>query len=290
MIIKTKPVFKDKLWGGSRFQEMYQYLSSSSCGEAWGISTHKEGESIIQGGVYDGLSLSKVYQEHPELFGNLKGPFPILIKVIDANDDLSVQVHPSTAYANEHNVDPKTECWYILDAEEDSHLFIGHTLTTKADFEQAIKDNTLLDYCTKVPVKQGDFFYIKSGTLHAINKGIVLLEVQQSSDITYRVYDYNRLHNGSPRELHVDQALEVTTIPDTNLHTTPLNEYFTFEIITNETNHELESGSHGDYIFVINGSGMFDNQPVQAGDFIIVTASSNYQTHGSFTYAKATII
>jgi mannose-6-phosphate isomerase len=289
MIIKTIPIYKDKIWGGSKLANMYHYPSSNECGEAWGISTHEEGQNIIANGPFKGQTVAQVFTKQKKLFGNYNGPFPLLIKVIDANDNLSIQVHPSNDYAKTHDVNPKTECWYILHAEEDSHLYIGHDIKTVDAFKQAIETDTILSHCQLVPVQTGDFFYIKSGTLHAINKGIVLLEVQQSSDMTYRIYDYNRTKDGVPRELHKEEAIAVTTIPDTTVYRSPLNEYFTFEICTNRAETTVTPHPHGDYIFILEGEGQMDNEVVSAGDFIIATADQPYQIAGKIRYAKSTI-
>ena len=141
----------------------------------------------------------------------------MLIKLIDARDNLSLQVHPDDDYARKYeNQDGKTEMWYILDCEEGASLVFGlREDMTKEQFKSAVLNNTVLEHCNTVPVKKGDVFFIKAGTLHAIGKGILLAEVQQSSNVTYRVYDYGRLQNGKPRELHVQKALDVLNLKKT---------------------------------------------------------------------------
>ena len=184
--------------------------------EAWVLSCHPNGCSVISGGALDGRTLRSVYEADPSICGTRAArfsEFPILIKFIDARDNLSIQVHPDEAYARrvEHGAG-KTECWYILDCDEGAELALGFRETiSRETFRDAIRDNTLMDYVEKVPVKKGDFFFIEAGTLHAICKGVLLAEVQQNSDTTYRVYDYGRLGaDGKPRALHVDKAVDVT--------------------------------------------------------------------------------
>ena len=180
------------------------------------MSAHKNGSSTVANGEFAGKSLREVYLEHPELGGkNCAGfsDFPVLIKFIDAAADLSVQVHPDDAYCLKKGSGAgKTESWYILDCEPGAYLLLGFEKDiTREQFRQSITDGTLTDYVKKVPVKKGDFFFIESGTLHAICKGILLAEVQQNSDTTYRIYDYGRLgFDGKPRELHVEDAVNVT--------------------------------------------------------------------------------
>lgn len=174
------------------------------------------GESTVVNGEFAGQTLTEVLKRDPALCGSNAErfeDFPILIKFIDARDDLSVQVHPTKEYCElTGRGQSKTECWYIIDCDEDAHLLLGFNESiSKEQFEEAIKTNTLTDYTAKVKVKPGDFFFIESGTLHAICKGILLAEVQESSNTTYRIYDYGRLGNdGKPRELHVADALAVT--------------------------------------------------------------------------------
>jgi len=185
--------------------------------EHWLLSTRENAASVVQNGPFAGLGLGELFAQQPEWFGtNCAGKdFPLLIKFIDANDDLSIQVHPSdndtdVLLAGEAG---KTECWYILSATPSAKLVLGFRETiTKEQFAKAIAENTIMDHVQSYNVKPGDFFYIPAGTLHAIGKGVRLAEVQQNSDTTYRVYDYNRMQNGAPRPLHIAQAMAVTEL------------------------------------------------------------------------------
>lgn len=222
--IFLQPVLQERIWGGQKLQQLYQYeLPSAQTGEAWVISAHPNGPSIIRNGPLEGKTLADAWEKHGELFNKNQDnveAYPLLVKVLDANDDLSVQVHPDDRFAREEEGEPygKTECWYVLEAEPGAELVLGHHAKTKAELEDMIDEgewNNLLQY---IPVKAGDFVYVPSGTIHAIGKGIVILETQQSSDITYRVYDYDRTDaKGNTRELHLDRAKQVTTVP----HKTP---------------------------------------------------------------------
>ena len=217
---------KDYIWGGTRLRDEYGKQSSSErLAESWELACHKDGTSIISGGKYDGRPLTDFIAEHPEALGdNCRNfeHFPVLIKLIDAHDNLSVQVHPDNKYALEHEGEyGKTEMWYIVDCEPDSEIIYGFKdKISKDDFRSAIENNTLLDKVNHVPVKKGDVFFIKAGTLHAIGKGILIAEIQQNSNTTYRVYDYNRTDsNGNKRELHIEKAIDVTELePIENLN------------------------------------------------------------------------
>lgn len=211
------PPIKDYIWGGTKLREQYGKESAlERLAESWELSCHRDGVSVISGGEYDGMTLPEFIGAHPEALGRNCGrfaDFPVLIKLIDARNDLSVQVHPDDEYAlrveGEYG---KTEVWYIVDCDEGAELIYGFAEETDTEtFRKAIEEGTLLDIVNRVPVKKGDVFFIRAGTLHAIGKGILIAEIQQSSNTTYRVYDYGRLGaDGKPRELHIDKALDVT--------------------------------------------------------------------------------
>lgn len=212
------PAFKDYLWGGTRLKTEYNKQSSlEKVAESWELSTHKDGESTVRDGEYKGKKLSEYIAENPfEVLGSRAAAFdffPILIKFIDAKDNLSVQVHPDDEYSLKHNGEyGKTEMWYILDCDEGAELYYGFKRKiTKDEFRKRIEDNTLLEALNSVKVKKGDVYFIEAGTVHAIGKGIVICEIQQNSNTTYRVYDYNRRDaNGNTRPLHIEQAVEVS--------------------------------------------------------------------------------
>ncbi|SES14353.1 mannose-6-phosphate isomerase [Gracilibacillus ureilyticus] len=222
--IFLQPVFQERIWGGKKLHTEFHYaIPYERTGEAWAISAHPNGPSKIINGPLEGKNLLDAWENHGELFNKSSDnneAYPLLIKILDADDNLSVQVHPDDKYAREQANEAygKTECWYVLSAEKGSELIIGHHAQTKEELEALIDDGKWDELLRKVPVKAGDFVYVPSGTIHAIGKGIVILETQQSSDITYRVYDYNRTDAvGNTRELHLKQAKEVTTVP----HETP---------------------------------------------------------------------
>lgn len=212
-----KPVFQEKIWGGSRLRSVFGFdIPNDKIGEDWAISAHPHGVSVVENGEYQGQKLDELWQNHKELFGNPTEPvFPLLIKILDAEDELSVQVHPDDAYGMKHEGElGKTECWYIIDAEPGAEIIYGHHAKTREELAEMIQEGCWDDLLKKVPVKKGDFFYVPSGTIHAIGKGIMILETQQSSDTTYRVYDYDRKDaNGNTRELHIQQSIDVTTVP-----------------------------------------------------------------------------
>ncbi|WP_173385572.1 type I phosphomannose isomerase catalytic subunit [Ruminococcus flavefaciens] len=211
-----KAPVKDYIWGGTRLRELFGKEGGDRLAESWELSCHPDGECYIMGGEFDGMKLSDFVNEHPEAVssGFKSGDsFPVLVKLIDAKNDLSVQVHPNDEYAHKYeNDNGKTEMWYVIDAAPDSELIYGfNEELSKEDFRKAIENNTLMEKLRRVPVKQGDVFFIEPGTLHAIGKGILIAEIQQSSNVTYRVYDYGRLGaDGKPRPLHIEKALEVT--------------------------------------------------------------------------------
>lgn len=213
-----KPPIKDYLWGGTRLKTDFGFETDKEiAAEAWMLSVHKDGMNTVLNGEYAGKTISEVLQiwgadalgKNAESFSY----FPILIKLIDAKQKLSVQVHPADDYAlSVEGEYGKTEMWYVVDCEEGAELVYGFKNDiSKEEFEKRIKDNTLTDVCNSVPVHKGDVFFIDAGTLHAIGEGILIAEVQQNSNTTYRVSDYGRLGaDGKPRELHIDKALDVT--------------------------------------------------------------------------------
>ncbi|MEN2258367.1 mannose-6-phosphate isomerase, class I [Paraclostridium benzoelyticum] len=213
-----KPLFMYRIWGGTALRDKFNYeIPSENTGECWAISSHENGDCEITNGKFKGMTLSNLWSNHKELFGNMAGDkFPLLTKILDANDNLSVQVHPDNEYAkkNEHGELGKTECWYIIDCDDDAEMIFGHNAKSKEELEYMVSNNKWSDLLRRVKVNKGDFFYVPSGTIHALCKGTLVLETQQNSDTTYRVYDYDRVDsNGNKRELHVDKSIAVTTVP-----------------------------------------------------------------------------
>lgn len=219
-LIFLQPVYREKIWGGNKLEKEFGMdIPSGKTGEAWIISAHKNGVSTVKSPEkFKGMKLDELYNNHRELFGeNLDDTFPLLIKILDASDNLSVQVHPDNEYAREHegeNELGKTECWYILSADEDAEIVYGHNAKTKEEFIDSIEKEKWESLLRRRKVKKGDFFDVPYGTIHAIGKGIVILETQQSSDTTYRVYDYDRKDKeGKKRELHIEDSINVSKIP-----------------------------------------------------------------------------
>ncbi|WP_179865530.1 mannose-6-phosphate isomerase, class I [Bacillus sp. AFS017336] len=213
-----RPVFKERIWGGTALKTDFNYeIPNKNTGECWAISAHPHGASIIENGPFAGTALNELWTKQPELFGHPKEQvFPLLTKILDANMDLSVQVHPEDTYAkiNENGDLGKTECWYILDCKEDADMIFGHNAKSKDELINQIKKGEWSHLLRRVKIKPGDFFYVPSGTIHALCEGTLVLETQQSSDTTYRVYDYDRKdQKGNVRELHLDKAIDVTTVP-----------------------------------------------------------------------------
>ena len=217
--LKFKPVLKDKIWGGSRLNQLFgKNNNSDKLGESWELSGYENDESVVSNGFLEGNNLTELIEIY---MGELVGDkvydefglmFPLLFKLIDANENLSIQVHPGDEVAAErHNSFGKTEMWYVVAAEQGSELIIGFSKDcTSEEYLDALENDKVEDLLQRVPVKPGDVLFIPAGLVHAIGKGVVVAEIQQSSDITYRIYDYKRVDDsGNERELHTDEALDV---------------------------------------------------------------------------------
>lgn len=295
MIFKLKSPVKDYIWGGTKLRDEFGKISDKEkIAESWELSCHHDGLSIIEN---SNMSLIEYITKHPEAMGeNCEkfNDFPILIKLIDARDNLSVQVHPDNKYAFEHEGEQgKTEMWYIVDCEPDSSIIYGFKeKITKKEFRHAIENNTLLEKLNVVPVHKGDVFMIKAGTLHAIGKGCLIAEIQQSSNVTYRVYDYGR-----PRELHIDKALDVAKcsplpIPEQHHEKNLLArcKYFRVykENITDKSKYHQNKKSFT-HVLVLEGEGKIysnydgnfnDNKDLKKGDSFFITADSRWYITG----------
>lgn len=290
MIIRLEPIPLTKVWGGEKLSKTYGF-SLLNIGEIWGISAHKSHSNIILNGDYKGTSFRELFNNHREYFGYYpKEEFPLLFKVIDAAGDLSIQVHPDDNYAVQHeNSYGKDECWYILSAYDDARIQIGHVATSKVELRESILNNTIEEKLNYIEIKAGDYFYIPSGKVHAICKNTTLLEVSQSSDITYRLYDYNRLDNGSLRPLHIDKSLDVIKVPDDELKLKHDEKYFSFQVFYTSANN-ISANQYGDYIYVIKGNGMINDERITQGDFLMVTSLSKYVFEGNLKIALIRII
>lgn len=223
------PELHDKIWGGTQLAEHFGFkLASDHVGEAWIISAHPNGLDKIENGTFAGQTLLSVWEQHKELFGHATAEkFPLLVKFLDAKTDLSIQVHPDDDYALEHAHEyGKTECWYILAAKPGAKIYYGHNAKTKAELTELINNHDWEHLLRQVEVKPGDFYYVPSGTVHALGAGVLALEVQQSSDTTYRIYDFDRKDKvtGKKRALHLADALEVITVLSQEKAVTPVVE------------------------------------------------------------------
>jgi mannose-6-phosphate isomerase len=235
--LKLNPIYKEKIWGGANLKTVLgKNIPSDRIGESWEISDHDEDTSTIANGPLAGKSLHDIFTGQPvELMGERLASryperFPVLIKFIDAKDKLSVQVHPDDEYASLHERGSygKSEAWYIVHAEPGAFIIAGlERKMTRQEFEEALKSGKVEECVHKLPVKSGDFIYIPAGRIHAIMPGILINEIQQNSDITYRVYDWNRTDDaGKPRELHVRQSLETINFRDAKVQVgKPVAEY-----------------------------------------------------------------
>ncbi len=279
-----QPVFQERIWGGTALKDQFNYdIPSDKTGECWAISGHPNGQSTVANGEYAGKTIGELWNEHRELFGGHPSPvFPLLTKILDANADLSVQVHPDDTYAKEHENGElgKTECWYIIDCDEGAEMIFGHTAGTKEEFVSKIENGEWDELLRRIPVKPGDFFYVPSGTIHALCKGTLVLETQQSSDTTYRVYDYDRRDaEGNTRELHIEKSIEVTTIPHRNADVQPSVEKRDGVEVTKFVEAEYFSV----YKWQIDGYASFvQDQPFQLAS--VLDGEGTMKVHGE-TYA-----
>ena len=309
------PIGKDYLWGGTRLNDDFaKEIDMHPLAETWECSTHPNGMSSVMSGEFSGRLLKDILAEHPEYLGRHSehfGDLPVLIKLIDANCDLSVQVHPDDNYAKnkENGQNGKTEFWYILDATKDAHIFYGfHHDCTKQTIKSSIENGILEYYLQKISVKKDDVFLIHAGTVHAIGKGLLVAEIQQNSDLTYRLYDYNRVDKeGMKRELHVEKALDVANLnaipeprqpmrvlkysPGCAVELLERCRYFQIErmLINTERIRKMVSLQTDDLSFKILlciggcGSISFDNEHLNLfrGDCVFVPANSRkFKLHG----------
>lgn len=295
---------KDYIWGGNRLREEYGKTSDADrIAESWELSCHKDGESIIFNGDFAGKTLSEFIKENGkdvlgkncDKFDN----FPILIKLIDAKENLSVQVHPDNEYAlSVEGEYGKTEMWYIVDCDPGAELLYGFKSNIdKEEFERRIKDNTLLEVTNSVPVHKGDVFFIEAGTLHAIGKGILIAEIQQNSNTTYRIYDYGRVGaDGKPRQLHVEKAVEVTKLTPPEYPTKAMGEieqkdgcsvqllskcdYFRVNKVCVWEHCVLEASAKSfNSVLVLDGEGEIDGVKLKKGDSCFIPAG-----YGEYTF------
>ncbi len=289
-IVKLSPAFKDYLWGGTKLRDIYHKpCDFDIIAESWELSAHPDGTSVIASGQYKGM----LFTEYLEKIGSsalgtkydANKDFPLLIKLIDAKQNLSVQVHPDDAYALQHeNGYGKTEMWYVIDAEPGAGLYVGFDRdVSREEVAQRIKDNTIMEVLDFHPTKPGDVFFIPAGTVHAIGAGNLICEIQQSSNSTYRLYDYDRRDKfGNPRELHLDKALDVL-----NYHKyEPIPfagkvscKYFNVSFVDVEGKQQIKLTNESFYsITCIKGSGnlaMGETMSINSGETVFIPATDS---------------
>lgn len=319
-IFLLEPALKETIWGGNKLREKYGKVSElANIAESWECSVHPQGLSKVASGKYKGMYLRDVLAGHPEYLGSkIKNvdDFPFLIKFIDAKKKLSVQVHPDDEYAGkyEHGASGKTEIWYVVEAEQGAELIYGfYDEITKQQLAEGAKNGDIEKYLNKVRTHPGDVFFIPSGTVHGIGAGNLIVEIQESSDLTYRLYDYNRQDkDGNKRELHIDKALNVVNLKNFSVIRQPMRvlryakgisrenilrcKYFQVEKISVNTNKNIyvEFNNISCKILVcISGEGIIEvddrggNMAFRKGDSIFVSAQvKKFFIRGNSTFLK----
>lgn len=303
--IKFKSLYYDKVWGGRDFESFRNDLPYGNIGESWDVACHDNGTGIVENGEFKGMSFKELIENHgKELLGKYGDceKFPLLVKLINSREKLSVQVHPGDAYAEANEGDSgKTEAWYVVDAKPDATLIVGTKDCSKEEFERAVKNNEVEKYLNKIEVKKGDCFLINSGLVHAICEGVIIAEIQQNSDVTYRVYDYGR-----PREIHVEKALDVIdlTLKAENLKLKEAlgdakkgvllceNQYF--GIMKYEIEEEVNLSENGNFaiITVVDGEGAIESkgntEKLTKGDSYLIPANiGEYKIKGNVVILKS---
>lgn len=317
-----KPAGKDYLWGGNRLNDDFSKgIDMEPLAETWECSTHPDGPSLVASGEFDGMLLSDVLKAHPEFLGThpeTEGELPILIKFIDAKQDLSVQVHPDDAYAfaHENGQNGKTELWYVLDASKDAKLIYGFSHDIRSDvLRNSLYRGDIEKYLQKVPIHKDDVFFVEPGTVHAIGAGSLIAEIQESSNLTYRMYDYKRIDkDGNERALHIEKAMDVVNkkgsaaprqqirvlnyVPGSATEFLYRCKYFQVErmLINTERCRDLVSfqtdSTSFQVLLCISGCGVFLEQSQNAlhffrGDCIFVPANSEpIKLHGKAQFLK----
>lgn len=302
-ITRLEPAYKDYIWGGHRLNNEYNKNSPyEKTAESWELSCHPDGLSVIKDGEFKGKTLKEIIDSHPDILGengNAFDFFPILIKLIDAADKLSVQVHPNDQYAMENeNSSGKTEMWYVIDAEKDATLVYGLKKDiTREQFQDYAKNGKIAEILNFVPVNKGDVFFIRSGMIHAIGKGILIAEIQQNSNLTYRVYDYDRKGtDGKTRPLHTEKALEIADLSKVqdgnfadikqlskNVKQLCKCKYFTVDEIKVEQSYELKNDKSFICLTVTSGNGTISDLDVNAGTSVFIPCGKKAVIQGKMT-------
>lgn len=291
MILKLNAPLKNYVWGGTKLKTNYGKQCQTNVAESWELSFVPQSESVVASGVNKGKILPEVVTS-ADLGKNCQkfDIFPTLIKFINAEQNLSVQVHPSDSYAKTHeNALGKTEMWYVLDAEPNAKLYLGlNKSVTKEQFCAAVEQNRVIELLNAVPVAAGETYFVLSGTLHAIGAGITLLEIQQNSTLTYRVYDYGRLVDGKPRELHLQKALDVANLEKYNVPN-PQRESFLggckyFSAYRHSGAHTFCNADSFSSVTVVEGSVNLNGLALVKGETAFVSAGEKAEISGNGSY------
>lgn len=295
-IIFLEGCAKDKIWGGTKIKQMYNLDSKfEKIGEYWAVSANDEGMSHIASGTFKGRTLKEVWNGNRELFGSTDdAEFPLLVKILEANDDLSVQVHPGKKYNGviSSTAKSKTECWYVLDCSKDAEIIYGHTAASREEFREKVMRGAWQQLLSRKKIQKGDFIFVPSGTVHALTKGTLVLEIQENSDTTFRLYDYDRLENGTGRQLHINEAIDAASIPHENpcfekeeqlksgvkVVTLIRSEYFSIFNYFVDGSCTILQDKPFLIMFAVEGEGSIDGTSIRKGDFFILPGS-----YGDFT-------
>lgn len=306
-ILFLDTILVERLWGGSDLPMTYHTQCQNPIGEAWIVSGHKNGQNRIQNGLYKGRFLNDLYLEHRELFSHSEHTrFPLLVKILDAHQSLSVQVHPNDNYAlKKHGDLGKTECWYVLDAKEDAEIVDGIRVNHKEKFKNMVEMQQWNNLFITRKVKKDDFIFIPAGHVHAIGPGLRILEIQQSSDTTYRIYDYDRIDiNGKKRDLHIQDAFEVIDfktkenlnqpevyhIESSTIKRLVACDKFTVDSLMIDQKTTIMNNREYSIVYVIEGKAIIEVDEsrfeVKKNDVFIVTS----KTHKLTIYGKISLI
>ena len=305
--IRFENLYYEKIWGGRDFKAFRNNMPDMEIGESWDIACHPNGIGTVENGEFKGTTFDNLIKKYGHaLVGNKLNleKFPLLIKLINSKEKLSVQVHPGDEYAAKYEGEfGKTEAWYVIDAKPGASLIVGTKNCTKEEFEDAIKNNKVEDCLNKIEVKKGDCFLINSGLIHAICEGVIIAEIQQNSDVTYRVYDYGR-----PREIHVDKALDVINFDlqcenlngqeeiKYNGYSKSIiceNQYFGIEKLSISSEYTDKSDEDKFYMYTcVEGEGVIEGEnfleDIKMGDSLLIPASlGNYKIKGELKVLKS---
>jgi mannose-6-phosphate isomerase len=312
-----EPIFKERIWGGAKLKsELNKQIPSDTIGESWEISSVQDHVSIVKNGFLKGKSLNEILQEYPleilgiSIFENFGDQFPLLFKFLDAKEDLSIQLHPNDELAKKrHNSFGKTEMWYVIQADEGAKLIVGFKEnSSQEEYLYHVNNKSIVSILDQIPVQKGDVFFLETGTIHAIGAGTVIAEIQQTSDITYRIYDFDRKDaQGNTRELHNDLALEainykkVFTQKEYDRHFNTSNiavscPYFTTSVITLNGKFFKEHNGNSFVVYMCT-EGSFtinydsDEYAFSKGDTVLVPAEiTKYELIGVATLLEISII